>query len=404
MTNWTAPTYPRDQCAIAGIGASDFSRASGRSVLTLAGQAARAALEDAGIAPRAVDGIVRCENDSVAHNDLAHVLDVDELTYWGSVPGGGAAPAAMIGQAVAAIAAGLARTVVVFRSLNGRSGERYGRGVAHGAEEVGGNGSLDELFMPYGLLTPGQMWAMMFRRHQTEFGTSGDALAAIALAFRARANANPAAQMADRTMTRDDYDDAPMISTPLRRSDFCLETDGACALVVTATDVARDGPHPLCTIRAVAQSAPRGMNPAVMFPALLRTSLTTQPSAGVARALYRRAGLGPGDIDVAQFYDCFTPTVLMQVEDYGFCAKGEGGPFIEEGSLDLDGVLPSNTAGGNLSEGYIHGMTHIAEGVRQIRGTSTSQVAGASTCLVTSGLPIVSSALVLTDGSEVVST
>lgn len=404
MATPTPPTYPRDLCAIAGIGATDLSRESGRSVLTLAGQAARAALADAGIDPRRVDGIVRCENDSVAHNDLAHVLGVDELGYWGSVPGGGAAPAAMVGQAVAAIAAGLATTVVVFRSLNGRSGERYGRGVGHGAEEIGGGGSLDELFMPHGLLTPGQVWAMIFRRHQIEFGTSGDALAEIAMTFRARANANPAAQMGDRTMSRADYDAAPLIADPLRRFDFCLETDGACAVVVTSTDVARDGPHPLCTIRAVAQSARRGALPAVMFPALLRGSLTTQPSAGVADALYRRAGLGPEDVDVAQLYDCFTPTVLLQVEDYGFCAKGEGGPFVEDGHLDLDGRLPANTAGGNLSEGYIHGMTHIAEGVRQIRGTSTSPVPGAATCLVTSGLPVVSSALILTDGSEVTPT
>jgi acetyl-CoA acetyltransferase len=132
------------------------------------------------------------------------------------------------------------------------------------------------------------------------------------------------------------------------------------------------------------------------MPALLRDSVTTQPSAHVASKLYQRAGMGPEDIDVAQFYDCFTITLLLQLEDYGFCKKGEGGPFAASGALGLGGTIPINTSGGHLSEGYIHGMNHIVEGVRQLRGTSTSQVSGAETCLVTSGIPVATSAMILT--------
>ncbi|MGB0112400.1 MAG: hypothetical protein WBP59_04195 [Ilumatobacteraceae bacterium] len=378
-----------------GIGSTDFSKASGRSVLTLATSAARAAISDAGLQIDDVDAVIRCENDIVGHNDIAHALGLRELSYWGSTPGGGAAPSGMIGQAVAAVTAGLATTVLVYRSLNGRSGERYGQGAGHEARAIGGFGSYDEFFMPYGLLTPGQVWALIFRRHMIEFGSTTESLREIALTCRRRANANPRAQLGHKLMTAEDYDNEPIISDPLRKFDFCLETDGASAVIVTSAERARDGAQPMCTITATAQSASHGMQPAVMFPVLMRGSLVEQPSAGVADLLYRRAGIGPDGIDVAQFYDCFTPTVLMQLEDYGFCTKGEGSDFAMSGALELGGSIPINTAGGNLSEGYIHGMSHIVEGVRQIRGSSTSQVDGAKTCLVTSGLPVVSSALIL---------
>jgi acetyl-CoA acetyltransferase len=201
--------------------------------------------------------------------------------------------------------------------------------------------------------------------------------------------------MRDRTLTMEQYLDSRVISAPLRLFDYCLETDGACAVVVTSTERARDLAKPPAVIRAVAQGGSFDMQGGIAFPVLMRPSLTTQPSAKVAETLYSRAGLGPRDIDVAQFYDCFTPTILFQLEDYGFCEKGEGGPFAASGAIGKGGSLPINTAGGNLSEGYIHGLNHIVEGVRQIRGESTSQVPNAETCLVTSGLPIVTSALIL---------
>jgi acetyl-CoA acetyltransferase len=386
--------HHRDRCAIVGIGETDYSRNSERSDLTLATQAALAALDDAGLTPRDVDGIVRCDADTVWHNDLADAIGVDNLTFWSQVGPGGVAPCAMVGQAVAAILSGQATTVLVFRELNGRSGRRYGRS-AHETQRVGGGGTYDELFAPYGLLTPGQIFAVMAQRHFIEFGTTPEHLGHIALACRARANANPRAQMHDRVLTMDDYLQSRVISTPLRLYDFCLETDGACAVVVTSTERARDLRRPPVLIRAVAQSGIADPQPGIQFPVLMRQSITELPAKNVGDLLYRRAGLGPDDIDVAQLYDCFTITVLMQLEDWGFCKKGDGGPFVADGNVDLGGRIPINTGGGHMSEGYIHGMNHIVEGVRQIRGESTSQVPGAETCLVTSTPLPPGSALIL---------
>ena len=181
----------------------------------------------------------------------------------------------------------------------------------------------------------------------------------------------------------DDYLAARMISRPLRLFDFCLETDGAAALIVTSAEAARDAPNPPALIRAAAAGSLVNPQPGIQFPVVLREDITTLPAKPTADTLYRRAGLGPPDIDVAQLYDCFTITVLLQLEDFGFCAKGEGGAFVSSGAIELGGSLPINTGGGHLSEGYIHGMNHIVEGVRQVRGTSSSQVDGAETCLVT---------------------
>lgn len=381
------------RAAIAGIGATEFSRKSGRSVPALATEACVAAIRDAGLSIDDIDGIVRCEHDVVRHNDLATSLNLRQLDYWGSTGVGGSAPCGMVAQAVAAVTAGLAQAVLVFRSLNGRSGRRFGQAVLPSV--VGGDGSYDEYFAPYGMLAPGQMFAMIARRHMIEFGTTKEQLGAIALVCRRRANTNPAAQMHERTLTRDEYLAARTIAEPLSLYDYCQETDGACAVVVTASDRARSGPQPAALIHSVAQGGMDDLGGGLLFPALMRPTLTTHPSAQVARRLYERAGLRPDDIDVAQIYDCFTITVLLQLEDYGFCPKGDGGPYAASGTLELDGALPINTAGGNLSEGYLHGLNHIIEGVRQIRGSSTSQVKGAETCLVTSGIPPATSALIL---------
>lgn len=382
-------------CSIVGIGATEFSKDSGRSTLTLATEASLAAIADAGMTPADIDGIVRCDMEHVLHNDLARSLGLPELNYWGSTGSGGAAPCGMVAQAVAAVSAGLAKSVLVFRSLNGRSGARYGRSGGS-RRAVGGAGSMDEYTVPYGLVTPGQFFAMVAQRHMIEFGTTREHLGSIALACRDRANANPAAEMYGRSMTMDDYLHARPISRPLGLFDYCQETDGACAVVVTSSARSKDCAQPAAAIQSAALASSIDVQGSIVSPSIFKEDLTTQPSANVARTLYQRAGLGPSDIDVAQLYDCFTITVLIQLEDYGFCDKGDGGPFAASGALDLGGSLPLNTAGGNLSEGYIHGLNHIVEGVRQIRGTSTSQVQDAEVCLVSSGLPPPSSALILT--------
>lgn len=247
-------------------------------------------------------------------------------------------------------------------------------------------------------MAPGQLYALYARRHMLEYGTTAEDLASIAMVVRRRANANPAAMMSNRTMSITDYLQSRMISEPLRLFDYCLESDGACAVVVTTAERAADSPQPTVLVRAVTQGTVPEVQGGKVFPALMRPDLLMTPSRSAARELYRRAGLGPAEVDVAQFYDCFTITVLLQLEDYGFCAPGEGGAFASSGAIDLPGTIPINTAGGNLSEAYIHGMNHILEGVRQLRGHSTSQVPGAQTCLVTSGAPVMTSAMMLRAG------
>jgi acetyl-CoA acetyltransferase len=385
----------QDATAIVGIGATEFSKSSGRSELTLATEACLAALADAGLAVSDVDGVVRCDHDLVSAQSLAESLGVPDLTYWGEVGPGGAAPCAMVGQAVAAVLSGLATTVLVYRSLNGRSGARFGQSAALPAR-VGGRGSRDELFLPYGLASAGQFFALLARGHMLRYGTGYEALAQISVTCRERANANPSAQMHGRSLTLADCFDARPIADPLRLIDFCLETDGACAVVVTSAERAADCAQPAALVRSVAQGTGRGIKGGMMFPALLADEL---PSRAVADTLFRRAGMQPADVDVAQLYDCFSITVLLQLEDYGYCKPGEAGPYIASGALDLDGTLPINTAGGHLSEGYVHGMNHVLEGVRQIRGTSTSQFPGAQVALVTSAPPPGSSALLLVGSS-----
>jgi acetyl-CoA acetyltransferase len=372
----------RDKCAIVGIGETDISRNSGRSDLTMATQAALAAIADAGLKPSDIDGLVRCDMDTVSPYGIADSLGLTNLTYWSDVPRGGAAAAAMVGQAAAAVISGMASHVLVFRELNGRSGRRLGQSLMESVT-AGGSGTYEEYFAPYGMVTAGQQFAMIAQRHMIEFGTTSTQLGRIAMAVRARANANPSALMHDRPMTMDDYLASRMIASPLRMFDFCLETDNAGAVVVTSADRARDLPHPPALIRAVAQGAMPHPQP-IDYGAVLRESMTELPARAVAQTLFSRAGMGPEDIDVAQFYDCYTITILLQLEDYGFCKKGEGGPFVESGAIDDGGHLPLNTDGGNLSYGYIHGMNHVIEGTRQLRGTSTSQVLDAQTCLVTS--------------------
>jgi acetyl-CoA acetyltransferase len=384
----------RDRCAIVGIGATDYSRNSGRSDLTLAVQAANTSLADAGLVAEDIDGIVRCDMDTVRPNDLAHALGIPQLTFWSDVGPGGTAPPAMIAQAVAAILSGQATTVLCFRELNGRSGRRLGLSRAS-TEPVGGGGTYDEFFSPYGLVTPGQIFALMAQRHMHEYGTTSEQLGAIALTCRERANSNPHAQMYERKLTMEDYLASRTIAEPLRLFDFCLETDGAACVIVTSTERARDLRQKPALIRAVAQSSIPDPQPGIQFPVLMRETITELPGYAVADVLYRRADLTAADIDVAQLYDCFTITVLMQLEDWGFCAKGEGGPFAASGAIGLAGSIPINTGGGHMSEGYIHGMNHILEGVRQVRGESTSQVPGAQNCLVTATPLPPGSALIL---------
>jgi acetyl-CoA acetyltransferase len=383
----------RDKAAVVGIGQTAFSRDSGRSVLSLATEASLKAIADAGLTVDDIDGIVRCEQDNVRPYTLAAALGMKELHYWGDTGPGGVAPCMMMGLAMGAVLTGQAKAVLAFRSLNGRSESRLGSGESRtGAQYVGGFGSYDEFFVPYGLQTAGQTFALMARRHMLEYGTTAEQLGAVAMTCREHANQTPHAQMHGRPMGMDDYLASRMISTPLRLFDFCLESDGACAVVITTAERAKDLAKPPVLIRAVAGGAPQDHRGGMMFPVVTRHDMTELGGRQAGEALWKRAGVGPKDMDIAQIYDCFTISVILQLEAYGFVGKGEGGPYAASGALRRGGELPINTGGGHMSEGYVHGMNHIVQAVRQLRGEADMQVEGAELCLCTGGpLPVGSS-------------
>jgi len=215
---------------------------------------------------------------------------------------------------------------------------------------------------------------------------------------REHANQTPHAQLHGQTLTLEQHQASRMISTPLRLYDFCLETDGACAVVVTSAERAKDMKRPPVLIRSVAQAIPANNRAGMMYSSLLRDDITDLAWTEVAKLLWTRAGLGPSDIDVAQLYDCFTISVILQLESFGFCKPGEGGLLAASGALARGGDMPMNTGGGHLSEGYIHGMNHVVQAVRQLRGDADMQIEGAETSLVTGGPLPISSALVLRRG------
>lgn len=385
----------RDKCAIVGIGSTDFSRDSQRSVLTLATEASLSAIDDAGLKISDIDGIIGCDQDTIPPYSLAATLGVNDLSYWGQTGPGGVAPCMMMGQAVGAILSGQAHTVLAYRSLNGRSEARFGNGSALAQQHVGGQGSYDEFYQPYGLLSAGQTFAMMARSHMQKYGTTTEQLGAVAMTCREHANRTPHAQMHDRPLSLEDYLSGRMISDPLRLFDYCLESDGACAVIITRADHAKDlAKHPVL-IRAVAGGAPSDLRAGMMYPVVTRTDVTELGGHAAGPKLWERAGVSPDEMDCAQIYDCFTISVILQLEAYGFCKPGEGGAFAESGAIKAGREIPINTAGGHLSEGYVHGMNHIVEAVKQLRGEASMQIENAELAMCTGGPLPIGSSLVL---------
>jgi acetyl-CoA acetyltransferase len=369
------------EVAVAGIGWTEFSRNSGRSELRLALDAITGALNDAGLSPREVDGYVTFDSDSNKPAEVAASLGVDNLGFWSTTYPGGAGSGATIAHATMAIATGRAEVVVCLRALNERSGRRFGQSRA--GSRVGG---VSAFYNPYGLLTPAQYAAVRGRRYMHEYGATSNHLGLVSVAFRKHAQRNPNAQFYGKPITLADHQASRMIADPLRLLDCCLETDGACALVLTPLARARDLKQPPVKVLATAQ----GSGPAAGIDGLGHFNsprLSQTPwSRAVGDALFRRAGVTVRDLDVAQIYDHFTPLVLIALEELGFCGRGEAGPWLENGRIEWpDGEIPVNTSGGLLSEGYIHGLNLFVEAARQVRGTSTCQVAGAEVSLAIAG-------------------
>ncbi|GAA0619486.1 lipid-transfer protein [Streptomyces crystallinus] len=373
------------KAAIVGIGATEFSKDSGRSELKLAVEAVRAALDDAGLTPDDVDGMVTFTMDTSPEITVAQAAGIGELSFFSRIHYGGGAACATVQQAALAVASGVAEVVVCYRAFNERSGRRFGSGVRQ--REPSAEGAALGWSLPFGLLTPASWVAMAAQRYLHTYGLTPEAFGQVAVVDRRHAATNPAAYFYGRPITLADHAASRWIVEPLRLLDCCQETDGGQAVVVTTAERARDLRRPPAVITAAAQGAGRRQEGMTSF---YRDGLTGLPEMGVvARQLWRTSGLTPGEVDVAILYDHFTPFVLMQLEEFGFCGPGEAADFVAADTL------PLNTHGGQLGEAYLHGMNGIAEAVRQVRGLAVNQIPGAERVLVTAGTGVPTSGLVL---------
>lgn len=372
--------------SIAGIGWTDYTRNSGKPVDALALEACRNAIEDAGLVPADVDGIVSFGlGDTATTSVVATGLGLPVVNHYADYGAGGNMACGVVLHAAMAVATGQATNVLVYRALNGASGVRYGgaRFSELLAESSIHSDSEPQFLDTCGITMPAQHFALLCRRHMIKYGTTEEDLAAVAMNGRAHAIDNERA-MKRTPMTLNDYRASPWIAEPFRMYDCCLQSDGACALLVTSTERARDMRHRPVTVRAgVTGNGPanRGLMWGNSWPDHAECY-----ARFIADRLFGMAGIERGDLDFAQVYDCFTYSVIGQFEDFGLCKKGEAGAFFREGHARIGGKLPVNTAGGLLSEAYIHGLNNAIEAVSQLRGhAGKRQVQDAELGLVTAG-------------------
>jgi acetyl-CoA acetyltransferase len=376
----------KDRCAISGIGWTTYSRNSGRSVLSLALEASRKAIEDAGLRKEDIDGIVTYSlADSVPTNAVATCLGLTRIRYYADFNAGGNVACGVVTNAAMAVASGMANCVVVYRALNGSSSIRYaGSDFSKLLASTSIHTDAEGQFLdPYGILIPAHHFALLCRRHMVKYGTTTRQLGQVAIACRKNACLNERAMMRS-PLSMPDYKKSRVIADPFRLYDCSLQSDGACAVIVTSAERARALRHRPVYIMAGAQTiGPYGRGG--MWSNYFVDHAECYAKY-IASDLFGMAGVTPRDVHVAEIYDCFTYSVIVQLEDFGFCRKGEGGPFVEGGRIELGGELPINTAGGLLSEAYIHGLNHVVEAVSQLRGDAGSrQVKDAEIALVTAG-------------------
>jgi acetyl-CoA acetyltransferase len=377
--------FQRDAACIVGIGHSVYgSRGSladlGLSRLAL--EAIHDACGDAGLDVKDIDGFAGYCDDASWPGELAVSLGTPEFRYSGLVWGGrGSGLPGAVTNAYMAVASGLAYYVVVVRSIiqQARLGQSVGAGVQPG-DAIPLSVSYTA---PFGMALPAAIYAMKARRHMALYGTTPDHLAEITINARRNAVNNPDARFRTE-ITVEEHHASRLIADPLRLLDCCMESDGAAALIVTTPERARDLRQPPVFIRAVSMTGEYKWGTASFNTA--DEDFVSTGHRRAARDLYQRAGLGPSDVDVALFYDAFTPSVIMSLEDWGFCGIGEGGPFVAEGRIRREGSVPLNPHGGNLAEVYLQGITHLLEGVRQLRGTSCNQIDDAEVALYGSGV------------------
>ncbi|QFU75708.1 lipid-transfer protein [Halioglobus maricola] len=373
------------KAAIVGVGNTEFSKDSGVSELSLATQAIKSALDDAGLTPSDIDGFATFTMDNNDEVEVARSLGCGEINFWGRSHYGGGAATGSLHQAVLAVATGMAECVAVYRALNGRSGHRYSEGVS--GQILTADAIHWGWYMPYGLLTPASWTAMVTQRWMHRTGVTKDALFEVARTTRDYAVNNPGAFFYEQPLTREAYDNARYIADPLQLFDCCQESDGGSAVIVTTPERARDLKQPAVVVKGVAQAFGKDQEQMTSYYREEFSNIDEHRIA--ARKCYEMSDLTPDDVDAAVFYDAFTPNVLLQMEAWQFCEFGGAGDFVLGGAMRPDGRLPTNTHGGQLSEAYIHGVNGIVEATRLVRGQSINQPnKDVSHALVTSGVGV----------------
>src|ERR1700728_2230865 len=380
------------KAAIVGIGATDFSKNSGRSELRLAAEAVLDALDDAGLTPGDVDGMVTFTMDTDNETAVARAAGIGDLKFFAQPGYGGGAACGTILHAAMAVATGVADCVVAYRAFNERSGMRFGQVQTRLVENADSTGVDNSFSYPHGLSTPAAQVAMIAKRYMHLSGATSRDFGAISVADRKHAANNPKAYFYEKPITIEDHQNSRWIAEPLRLLDCCQETDGAVAIVVTSAERAKDLKHRPAVIEAASQGSSPDQYTMVSY---YRPELGLPEMGLGGRQLWEQSGLSPSDIQTAILYDHFTPFTLIQLEELGFCGQGEAKDFVADGAVEVGGRLPINTHGGQLGEAYIHGMNGIAEGVRRLRGTSVTPVPDVEHVLVTAGTGVPTSGLIL---------
>ena len=383
------------RASIVGLGATEFSKNSGRTEIRLAMEATLAALADAGIDPSEVDGFSSYTIDKVPEYEIARLLGANNVKFFSQVPHGGGAACAPILHAAMAVATGIAKTVVVYRAMNERSWYRFGNGnYGFGSSPIVENVNYG-WYMPYGFHTPAAWVGMFAQRYMHTYGATSEDFGRVAVAARDFAATNPAAFFHGKPITLEEHQASRWICEPLHLLDCCQESDGAVAMVITSSERARDLLQKPVVIKGAAQGLSDGQQ---IMTSYFRKDITGLPEMGlVAQQLWQQSGLSAQDIQTAVIYDHFTPFVLPQLEEFGFCKRGEAKDFVRAGEHARGGKLPINTHGGQLGEAYIHGMNGVAEAVRQVRGSAANQVDNVHNVLVTAGTGVPTSGLILGD-------
>lgn len=386
----------RDATAIVGIGRTEVFPRGGsfpRTISSLACEAIIAACEDAGISVKDLDGFAYYASakagyvESFDTGSLMETLGIPQVTFSAALTSGGGGSVGAVGLAAAALMNGDCRYCVTVMALQQPPKQRLGKVFAAMPPDPE-----NSFTQPSGLVGPGHMIAMLTRRHMHLYGTDRRALAEVVLASREHARGRAGALRPDG-LSLEEYFNSPMLADPLCKLDFCLETDGAVAVITTTADRAANCRNRPALVHACAHGGTKNWGRGFAWMGMPDPEFASSGHKLIADRIWQQSGLSASQIDVAQIYDHFSPMVLMQLEDYGFCARGEGGDYVLEGNLRLDpstgrgtnGHAPVNTHGGNLSDAYIIGMTHIVEGVEQIRGTAANQVRDCQFALVTGG-------------------